>query len=190
MSRTLFSARAARLSLWLGGVALALGIFVRITRELIEGDVGAVDSAILLAAARMRTPWLTSRGRGCDSAGIDHLGGTVLRVHSLGVTCVARPDGRPPVARGFGGSRRIDNRDERPHRKNSSTGGPTVDRSVGLLLPERTFGFDLCALLDDRDHRRRLCATLGRKSRNFPGRVGGADHGWRLTRVPWRPLCD
>jgi undecaprenyl-diphosphatase len=60
MSRTLFSARAARLSLWLGGVALALGIFVRITRELIEGDVGAVDSAILLAAARMRTPWLTS----------------------------------------------------------------------------------------------------------------------------------
>ena len=59
MSRTLFSARAARLSLWLGGVSLALGIFVRITRELIEGDVGAVDRAILLAAAKMRTPWLT-----------------------------------------------------------------------------------------------------------------------------------
>ena len=35
-------------------------IFVRITRELIEGDVGAMDSAILLAVARMRTPWLTS----------------------------------------------------------------------------------------------------------------------------------
>src|ERR1039457_526330 len=60
MSRTLFSALAARLSLWLGGVSLALGIFVRITRELIEGDVGAVDSAIVLAAARMRTPWLTT----------------------------------------------------------------------------------------------------------------------------------
>jgi len=59
MSRTLFSARAGRLSLWLGGAALAFGIFVRITRELIEGDVGAMDSAILLAVARMRTPWLT-----------------------------------------------------------------------------------------------------------------------------------
>jgi undecaprenyl-diphosphatase len=33
--------------------------FVRITRELIEGDVSAVDRAILLAVARSRTPWLT-----------------------------------------------------------------------------------------------------------------------------------
>jgi undecaprenyl-diphosphatase len=43
----------------LGGAALALLIFVRITRELIEGDVGAMDSAILLAVAKTRTPWLT-----------------------------------------------------------------------------------------------------------------------------------
>jgi len=60
MSRTLFSARAGRLSLWLGGAALAFGMFVRITRELIEGEVGAVDSAILLAVAKRRTPWLTT----------------------------------------------------------------------------------------------------------------------------------
>jgi undecaprenyl-diphosphatase len=33
--------------------------FVRITRELSEGDVSAVDRAILLAVARARTPWLT-----------------------------------------------------------------------------------------------------------------------------------
>src|ERR1700693_5503306 len=59
ISRTLFSVRAGRLSLWLGGAALALLIFVRITRELIEGDVGAMDSAILLAMAKTRTPWLT-----------------------------------------------------------------------------------------------------------------------------------
>ena len=59
MSRTLLSAGAGRLSLWLGGAALAFGMFVRITRELIEGDVGAMDSAILLAVARRRTPWLT-----------------------------------------------------------------------------------------------------------------------------------
>jgi undecaprenyl-diphosphatase len=43
----------------LGGAALALLVFVRITRELIEGDVSAVDSAILLAVAKIRTPWLT-----------------------------------------------------------------------------------------------------------------------------------
>jgi undecaprenyl-diphosphatase len=59
MSRILHSARAGRLSLWLSGAALGFGMFVRITRELIEGDVGAMDSAILLAVAKKRTPWLT-----------------------------------------------------------------------------------------------------------------------------------
>jgi undecaprenyl-diphosphatase len=54
-----FSTRAGRLSLWLSGAALALLVFVRITRELIEGDVGTMDSAILLAVAKKRTPWLT-----------------------------------------------------------------------------------------------------------------------------------
>jgi hypothetical protein len=43
----------------LGGAALALLAFVRITRELIEGDVGAIDSAILLTVAKARTPLLT-----------------------------------------------------------------------------------------------------------------------------------
>lgn len=55
----MFSARAGRLSLWLGGAAFALLIFVRITRELIEGDVSPADSAILHAVIRMRMPWLT-----------------------------------------------------------------------------------------------------------------------------------
>jgi undecaprenyl-diphosphatase len=59
MSRPLFSTRAGRLSLWLGGAALALFSFVRITREYIEGDVGSVDRTIVLAVTRMRTPWLT-----------------------------------------------------------------------------------------------------------------------------------
>jgi undecaprenyl-diphosphatase len=59
MSRPLFSARAGRLSLWMGGAALAFLIFVRITRELIEGDVGAFDSTILRTVAKTRTPWLT-----------------------------------------------------------------------------------------------------------------------------------
>lgn len=59
MSRSLFSARAGRLSLCLSGAALALLAFIRITRELLEGDVGAVDRVILLAVARTRAPWLT-----------------------------------------------------------------------------------------------------------------------------------
>lgn len=59
MSRALFSARAGRLSLWLGGAALAFLAFVRITREYVEGDVGATDRAIFLAVAKMRAPWLT-----------------------------------------------------------------------------------------------------------------------------------
>lgn len=50
---------AGRLSLWLGGAALAFLVFFRITGELIEGDVDAVDGAILRAVARARTPWLT-----------------------------------------------------------------------------------------------------------------------------------
>jgi undecaprenyl-diphosphatase len=60
MSHTLLSAGAGRLSLWLGGTALAFGMFVRITRELMEGEVVAMDSAILLAVAKERTPWLTT----------------------------------------------------------------------------------------------------------------------------------
>jgi len=60
MSRTLFSARAGRLSLWLGGAALAFGMFFRITRELIEGEVGAMDGAILLDVDKWRSPWLTT----------------------------------------------------------------------------------------------------------------------------------
>jgi undecaprenyl-diphosphatase len=43
----------------LGGAAFAFLIFVRITRELIEGDVSVLDSAILQAVIKMRTPWLT-----------------------------------------------------------------------------------------------------------------------------------
>jgi undecaprenyl-diphosphatase len=58
MSRPLFSARAGSLSLWLGGAALALFAFARITREYIEGDVGDMDRTIVLAVARIRTPWL------------------------------------------------------------------------------------------------------------------------------------
>lgn len=45
--------------MWWSGAALAFLVFFRITRELIEGDVGATDRSIMLAVAKMRTPWLT-----------------------------------------------------------------------------------------------------------------------------------
>ena len=56
----MFSARAGRLSLWLGGAALALLMFVRITRELIEGDVGAMDRLDPACCGKNADPWLTS----------------------------------------------------------------------------------------------------------------------------------
>jgi hypothetical protein len=54
-----FPARAIRLSLQLGAAALAFGLFVSITHELLEQEVSGVDRTILLAFARVRTPWLT-----------------------------------------------------------------------------------------------------------------------------------
>jgi undecaprenyl-diphosphatase len=45
--------------LWLGVTAMAIGVFVDITRELLEGEVDAIDRAIVLAVARVRTPWVT-----------------------------------------------------------------------------------------------------------------------------------
>jgi hypothetical protein len=73
---------------------------------------------------------------------------------------------------------------------NSSRGGPATDHSVGILLPEWTFAFDLRALPDNRDHRGSLCTPLRGKSRNFYCRVGSGYHGGRLTCIPWRSLCD
>src|SRR5450631_2384103 len=96
MSRALFSARAGLLSLWLGGAALAFLAFVRITREFIEGDVGAMDNAILLAVAKTRTPWLTIAAIDVTFR-IDHLDSIVFGIHPRGVACVARPIGCLPV---------------------------------------------------------------------------------------------
>lgn len=52
---------AVNRSRWIlpGAAALALLIFLRITRELMEGEVGGLDNAILLAATKIRVPWLT-----------------------------------------------------------------------------------------------------------------------------------
>jgi len=47
------------LSLWLGAASLSFGIFVKITSELLENEVRGLDSSILTAVAKMRTPWLT-----------------------------------------------------------------------------------------------------------------------------------
>jgi undecaprenyl-diphosphatase len=54
-----FPVRAIRLSLWLGAAALAFGLFVSITHELLEQEVSVVDRTILIAFAKVRTPWLT-----------------------------------------------------------------------------------------------------------------------------------
>ncbi len=55
-----FLAQPGRVLLWLGATALAFGMFVDITKDMLEGDVDAVDRAILLAVVKTRTAWLTT----------------------------------------------------------------------------------------------------------------------------------
>src|SRR5712675_2230785 len=59
MNRGFLSSHAGRLCLWLGGSALALLAFVRITRELIERDVDSFDQRTLRTVATIRSPRLT-----------------------------------------------------------------------------------------------------------------------------------
>ena len=59
MNHAVLTPRAGRLIWWLGGAALAFLVFVRITRELMEGEVDALDGAILRGVAKIRTPGLT-----------------------------------------------------------------------------------------------------------------------------------
>ena len=70
--------RTARLVLWLGAISLALGLFIKITVELIDSN-GAlpVDEAILLHVAGLRH---------------GELNGAVVDLTALGST-VARPCG-------------------------------------------------------------------------------------------------
>ena len=51
--------RSGRLYLWFGVTTLAFGVFARITRELLEGEVDTADRAILLLVAKLRSPSLT-----------------------------------------------------------------------------------------------------------------------------------
>ena len=44
---------------WTGLTMLAIGAFVEITKELVEGEVDVIDGAILLAIASARRSWLT-----------------------------------------------------------------------------------------------------------------------------------
>ena len=54
-----FSARAIKASWLLGTASLALGLFIKITSELLEHEVSGVDRTILVGFAKARTPWLT-----------------------------------------------------------------------------------------------------------------------------------
>ncbi len=54
-----FSARAIKTSWWLGTASLALGLFIKITSELLEHEASGVDRTILIGFAKARTPWLT-----------------------------------------------------------------------------------------------------------------------------------
>ena len=51
--------QAGCLFLWMGIASLAFGLFVHITRKLLEGDFDLVDRMILLFVVKIRSPWLT-----------------------------------------------------------------------------------------------------------------------------------
>ena len=190
MSRPLFSARAGRVSLWLGGAGLAFLAFVRITRELIEGDVSAMDRAILLAVARMRTPWLT-----VAAIDVTALGSITLVVlfsaFTLMVLLVLRDRLRALhlLAASAGAGiltlltkniiERI--RPEEAQRLITVSGfsypsGHSVSTSALYLTIAIIAGRSI-------EHSSARAAIFSR-------RVGGDYHGWCLTRVPWRSLCD
>ena len=79
-NQLVFSARVGRLCLWAGGAVLAIGTFARITRELIEGEVGAVDRGILLQVAKFRNPWLTKA-----AVDVSALGSTAIVISLVGI---------------------------------------------------------------------------------------------------------
>ncbi len=55
-----FLPNLARLLFWLAGSSLFLGLFIKLTWELREGDVGHLDQLILVAMSRLRVPPLNS----------------------------------------------------------------------------------------------------------------------------------
>ncbi len=44
---------------WIGLTALAFGVFIDITKDMLEGEVGFLDQSILLAIGKIRAPWMT-----------------------------------------------------------------------------------------------------------------------------------
>lgn len=79
-NRLVFSAHVGRLCLWWGGAVLTIGLFVKITRELVEGEFSALDREILLRVAKIRTPSLTS-----VAIDVTALGSTALVIMLSGV---------------------------------------------------------------------------------------------------------
>ena len=190
MSHTLLSAGAGRLSLWLGGATLALGTFVRITRELIEGDVSAMDSAILLAVAKKRIPWLTITALDVTALGSitlvvlfsvftlvvllvlrDQLGALQLLAASVGAGILTL------VAKNL--IERI-----RPGEAQQLIVVSGFSYPSGHSLSTSALYLTIAIIAG------RYVQHPGRKSHNCSGCIGGADHDWHLTRVPWRSLSD
>lgn len=61
LSPSRFSPRARKTALLIGTVSLAVGLFIKITSELLEHEVFGLDRTILIAFAQARTPWLTEK---------------------------------------------------------------------------------------------------------------------------------
>ena len=71
--RTGGNRHAVNLHLWLGGAALAFGIFVLVTRELLEGATGGIDQRILNYVVSIRSQLLTRVATDMTSLGSNTL---------------------------------------------------------------------------------------------------------------------
>src|SRR5450432_3107993 len=54
------SSNEKQLTMWLGAASLFFAVFLKITSELFENEVQGLDTSLLMAVARMRSPWLSN----------------------------------------------------------------------------------------------------------------------------------
>ena len=149
-----------------------------------------MDSAILLAVAKRRTPWLTTA-----AVDVTALGSITLVVLFSAFTLVVllvlcdRLGALQMLAASAGAgiltlvTKNIIER-IRPEEAQQ------LIVVSGFSYPSGHSLSTSALYLTIDDHRRPLCKTLGSKSRNFSGCVGGPYHRWCLARVPRRSLCD
>jgi undecaprenyl-diphosphatase len=83
------SSNEKQLTMWLGAASLFFAVFLKITSELFENEVQGLDTSLLMAVARMRSPWLSNAAMDITALGSVALV-TVITVVALCILLVLR----------------------------------------------------------------------------------------------------